>query len=1008
MEYRILVAIYIKDHYFLPVQYFLEGNILLVLRTKLIVALLFNLAWFYFVPGYSQVKDIAEIKNLVQTFKKDERGPYQAIRWFCPDGRVLPPKERCNQPGSIQHALHKDAVTKISRDWGIYLGQILAGTPFTDFLDAANQNSRLKQYQLEKYLQAVDDGWIIRRARYYRGAIQAEDEEDWGLRFLTSLAASDDILITQFFLLRQAAKDIPHNANDDRWQSIRALSKTIGDSLPSFMNLRIKLHGQPGPEDVQAVKDFRTRNFTTIPAKINAILETLIKDLEIAYRPFNLNSLNPYLAKLSPDSPIAAKIKKLMQDYRISATDGAAQSGEKCRDIAELLLTIRRHILAITRPANRLAMIDLSNEMERLLFRTVNDWRAETIGELLRKSYTLSQAAAGCGYIETWEWETIEPLLKIDASINQIALEKCLEKADYSRRVVEWGSGMIRANYDPVISLFLYFEPLAAGFIDDRVRASILLPLGDIAGELSEFTARESGTSNRVMNIRNQGQIQGLNPGFALGPLEVISGSPEAVAFSAKKIYLLQHAPADMKPVAGIATVSEGNLVSHVQLLARNLGIPNAVFSAQNLTDLLPYSGQTVFYAVSPRGAVIMKLASEMTAEEKALVDEEKRPDDRITVPVEKIDLKQTGLVSLRKLRTADSGRLCGPKAANLGELKTMFPDKVVEGFAIPFAIFYRHMEQPMPGSNATYWQFLQTTFRQAERERKNGVNEEEVERFTLERLAQLRQAIKQIPLLAGFKAQLHLAFRDNFGVEIGQQTVFIRSDTNMEDLKEFTGAGLNLTVFNVAEAEKIFQGIRDVWASPYSERSYRWRQKYLLNPENVFPSILILPTVNVDKSGVMITTGVLTADPRDITIAFSRGPGGAVEGQAAESYLLRHDGQDLLLSPAREKKYNVLPATGGTQKGFSHFNRPLLAAKDLEELRDVSKEIQNKLLKTPGIESAGPWDIELGFLDDKIWLFQVRPFVENKRAKSSMYLLKLDPEMPKGKKIALGEKTAS
>ena len=38
-----------------------------------------------------------------------------------------------------------------------------------------------------------------------------------------------------------------------------------------------------------------------------------------------------------------------------------------------------------------------------------------------------------------------------------------------------------------------------------------------------------------------------------------------------------------MKPVAGIASVSEGNLVSHVQLLARNLGIPNAVLSPRAL-----------------------------------------------------------------------------------------------------------------------------------------------------------------------------------------------------------------------------------------------------------------------------------------------------------------------------------------------------------------------------------------------------------------------------------------
>ena len=83
---------------------------------------------------------------------------------------------------------------------------------------------------------------------------------------------------------------------------------------------------------------------------------------------------------------------------------------------------------------------------------------------------------------------------------------------------------------------------------------------------------------------------------------------------------------------------------------------------------------------------------------------------------------------------------------------------------------------------------------------------------------------------------------------------------------------------------ESILQGIRDVWASPYTERSYKWRQLYLLNPENVFPSILIIPSVDVDYSGVMVTRGISNQEADDLTVAFSRGAGGAVDGQAAES----------------------------------------------------------------------------------------------------------------------------
>jgi hypothetical protein len=223
-----------------------------------------------------------------------------------------------------------------------------------------------------------------------------------------------------------------------------------------------------------------------------------------------------------------------------------------------------------------------------------------------------------------------------------------------------------------------------------------------------------------------------------------------------------------------------------------------------------------------------------------------------------------------------------------------------------------------------------------------------------------------------------------------------------MEDLKDFTGAGLNLTIFNVVDASRIIQGIKDVWASPYTERSFKWRQRYLLNPENVYPSILVIPSVDVAYSGVMITKGIVSGDDRDLTIAFSRGAGGAVDGQAAESWLVSHTGRNDLLSPAREPFYRRLPATGGTRMLSTGFAQPILKLRNVNDLRALAGEINEKLPKAPGIETKGPFDVELGFLDDKIWLFQVRPFVENKNAASSNYLASISPAIPADKRVSL------
>ena len=959
----------------------------------------------------SRDPDFDQLRNLIQAFKKDERGPYQAIRWFCPDGTVLPAQQRCPQPGGIQHALQKEVVQRLATQNGLHLGQILTGTPLTDFLDGPHRNSRLKQYQMEKYLRAVDDGWILRRARYYRGAIQSEDEEAWGVRFLNWALARNELITSQFFMLRQTCKDIPHKAGQDRWTSIRAQARNIADAFPAFMSLRVKLHGQPDAGDVERLKAFYIGHRQAMNADLEKMIKELIEDLSSVYGGSSLKSLGVYLAGIPESCPVHNQLKQTIQVHGhadIPSTDNAGLLGERLEAVANLLWSIRKNLIDTRAPGARLVMMDLSNELEEILFLDAASWHPNTVQELLEKNFTLAKAAAGCGFLEMWEWARIQPHLTPPLHRETLDLQGFLTHADYSRRVAEWGTGMVRAVYEPVARLFGGFEPLAGGFIDDRIRSSPLLPLGQVGGKLSNLAARVTGSSNSVMGIENQNQIRGLNAGFAVGELAVMNNHEESVSFKPDRIYIMARAPADLKPVAGIATVSEGNLVSHVQLLARNLGIPNAVLSPQNLADLIPFAGEEVFYAVSPRGTVVMKPKAEMRAEEKALVEVRRRREVKIAVPVQKIDLKQAGLIPLRDLRASDSGRICGPKAANLGQLKSLFPSRVVQGIVIPFGVFRRHLVLQMPGGDSTFWEFLQETFLMAARDRKRGLGESDIEKNLLERLSLLRDAIKTMPLSPELRQNLRHAFEVELGEEIGKLPVFIRSDTNMEDLKDFTGAGLNLTVFNVLEEEKILQAIRDVWASPFTERSYRWRQKYLLNPENVYPSILILPTVNVDRSGVMITAGVATRNPDDITLAFSRGAGGAVEGQVSESYLLRPGGNHLLLSPSRETTCTVLPRTGGTATGDTHLDSPILSGEDLGRLWELGQEIKRKLPGTPGIETKGPFDVELGFKDGFIWLFQVRPFVENKRATASSYLHTLDPKLPKSLHISLNTRIDS
>ncbi len=941
-----------------------------------------------------------EIRERILQYKSDPRGPYKDIRWFCKDGSIRQPKDPCPEaigPG-VQHARYKDEVVKLADENHIYLGQILTATKPSELWNQENHFSRLKQYQLGRYLQSVDDGWILRKAQFYRGAIQAEDEQSWGLNFYKQLLKNDEAVEKHFFLLRQSMKDIPYSGDENLGQLMRSQSKIISDAYLPFMDLRIKIHGSPSEADIEKVVQFQRSQSSRLNGDLNRQLNELVQTMRAYYKPIELKTLISK-SKLWSDTTIGDKLKSFIKTYETIESPEAF-----IIDASELLFDLRKAIEEDASNAYRLEMLDISLKIETLIFRIAPQWEALDLHALMNKICYLGMANTGAGLLEFHEWDELNFNLEaLNTQAMSLAdLNRFLENA---RSMVEWSVAMVKAYYQEEVDRYVRFEPLAYGFIDDRIRSSILLYLGRMVGDLGDIIAREDALVNKVFQLTNQSSFRGLNPGYAMGELVVIDGYVEELAVDSDKIYVFQKPPSDLKPVAGIATVSEGNLVSHVQLLARNLGIPNSALSDSNLNDLKAYQGRKVFYAVSNKGNVIMKLADEMNEDERKLFEKKERSEDRISVPVGEIRLSETAVLNMRDVDARDSGKSCGPKAANLGQLKKMFPENVVEGLVIPFGIFKKHMDLPMPGYDGSYWDFLNAMFKEADKMRSEAKAEKEVEAFQLEKLEILRNAIKNITLDPSFTSEFSSEFNSVFGQPLGEVPVFLRSDTNMEDLKDFTGAGLNLTLFNVVNEAKIWQGIKDVWASPYTERSFKWRQKYLLNPENVFPSILVIPSVDVDYSGVLITKGITSGDDEDLTVAFSRGAGGAVDGQLAESLLLYNRGGYRYLSPARDFDYNRLPESGGTKKEYASFESPILNPGNINDIRMMARSIEKKMSEEVHPDYEGAYDVELGFKNDKLWLFQIRPFVENKRAIGSEYLESITPKVDPKKMIKLDTK---
>ncbi len=245
------------------------------------------------------------------------------------------------------------------------------------------------------------------------------------------------------------------------------------------------------------------------------------------------------------------------------------------------------------------------------------------------------------------------------------------------------------------------------------------------------------------------------------------------------------------------------------------------------------------------------------------------------------------------------------------------------------------------------------------------------------------------------FRNQLRSAMQDTFGPD-GNYGVFVRSDTNVEDLPGFTGAGLNLTVPHVVGFENIMAAIQRVWASPFSERAFRWRQAYMDSPEHVYASVLLMKSVPVEKSGVLVTADVESGQPGWLTVAVNEGVGGAVSGQTAEELKINmQNGGIHLLAHATDPYKRVLLKEGGVSKVSASGTPALLSEAEIRHLMDFARTVPEQFPKLQDAEGqAVPADIEFGFYQNRLMLFQIRPFLESSRARQNLFLNNLDSRL--------------
>lgn len=324
-----------------------------------------------------------------------------------------------------------------------------------------------------------------------------------------------------------------------------------------------------------------------------------------------------------------------------------------------------------------------------------------------------------------------------------------------------------------------------------------------------------------------------LNPGEGFGLLRVMEGA-NARPPSVRDVVIFRVLPNDLTHVAGVITEVPQTPLSHVNLKAKQNDTPNAyVRNASTDPRIQPLLGKLVRYAVGPDG---YELREATQAEVDAFL-ESKRPATGQSPPR---DLSVTEVQPLEQVGNVNTDSV-GAKAANVGELRKIFPPGVSpDGYAIPFALYDRFMSV-----NGLY---------QAAREMMADADFKADPAIREQRLAAFRRRLRDAPVPADVRQKLD-ALRARFPADAA---IRCRSSTNNEDLPGFNGAGLYDSYTHRPDEGRLERTVKQVWASLWNYRAFEEREFYRVDHLTTAMGVLVHQNFDDElANGVAVTKNI-------------------------------------------------------------------------------------------------------------------------------------------------------
>jgi len=212
------------------------------------------------IPVRADLPDDRELRSWIEAMKASDRGPFKQIRWFCKDGVILPPQPYgcADHGGGSQHGEWTDRVKQL-RAGGYAVANIYADLDVAGFTADPDYPDTVNQMSIEQYLIASDNGWIYRKARYYRGALQDEGERDGARRLMRALAQDPAWPNRRYLPFRTAIRFLGRSEDAKSIAEARSLAASLADQDKGFGVLRNKIHVRPDYSDAAAVRRYMSQ-----------------------------------------------------------------------------------------------------------------------------------------------------------------------------------------------------------------------------------------------------------------------------------------------------------------------------------------------------------------------------------------------------------------------------------------------------------------------------------------------------------------------------------------------------------------------------------------------------------------------------------------------------------------------------------------------------------------------------------------------------------------------------